>query len=102
MSPPTSLALCASSAAVSIVCRARMRSRKPGAKRSIWASIRSVMSTREPLGTWQYAQPVCFPWGARVGSAVVACTNRTYGRSACPPEVAARSLATTSALVPHT
>jgi hypothetical protein len=30
-----------------------IRSRKPGAKRSIWASIASVMSTRDPFGTWQ-------------------------------------------------
>ena len=35
------------------VTRAKMRWRNPGAKRSIWASIRSVISKGEPLGTWQ-------------------------------------------------
>jgi hypothetical protein len=29
---------------------------------------RSVMSCPEPFGTWQYAQAVCLPAGARVGS----------------------------------
>ena len=29
------------------------QSRKPGAKRSICASTRAVISTDEPLGTWQ-------------------------------------------------
>ena len=33
--------------------RARMRPRKPGAKRSTWDSMASVMSAVEPLGTWQ-------------------------------------------------
>jgi hypothetical protein len=33
--------------------RAITRSPKPGAKRSIWFSIREVMSTVEPVGTWQ-------------------------------------------------
>ena len=32
---------------------ARMRPLKPGAKRSIWPSIRPVMSKVDPLGTWQ-------------------------------------------------
>src|SRR5262252_1693866 len=48
--------------------RARIRSRKPGAKRSICASIRPDMSTSEPAGTWQYPHSVCCPAGARVGS----------------------------------
>jgi hypothetical protein len=43
----------ASRAAGPDVARARMRSRKPGANRSTCASIRSVMSTVEPFGTWQ-------------------------------------------------
>src|SRR5215468_256503 len=43
--------------------RARIRSRKPGAKRSTCVSIRSVMSTAEPFGTWLYAQAVCRPSG---------------------------------------
>ena len=43
--------------------RARMRSRKPGANRSTCASIRPVMSTGEPDGTWQYAHRVCWPAG---------------------------------------
>ena len=69
MSPPTSLALCASSAAGPITCRPSTRSRKPGANRSIWRSMASVMSTSEPFGTWQYAHSVCLPSGARDGSA---------------------------------
>ena len=40
----------------------------PGANRSIWPRIGRVMSTVEPFGTWQYAQTVCLPAGARVGS----------------------------------
>ena len=51
MSPPTRFASMASSAAGEETRRARMQSRKPGAKRSICASMRSVMSTVEPLGT---------------------------------------------------
>ena len=66
MSPPTKLGLCSSYCAVLMVRRARMRSRKPGAKRSIWRSIASVASSVDPWGTWQYAQPVCFPSGARL------------------------------------
>src|SRR5206468_1128916 len=64
-SPPTRLRLCASSSAGPLVCLASTRSRKPGANRSTWASIRSATSTDEPFGTWQYAQAVCFPDGAR-------------------------------------
>ena len=36
-----------------------------------------VMSAVEPFGTWQYAQSVCLPAGARVGSNIVGCTSRT-------------------------
>ena len=53
MSPPSRLALAASSAAGPITCRASTRSRNPGANRSICASIAPVMSTADPLGTWQ-------------------------------------------------
>ncbi len=51
-----------------MTCFATIRSRNPGANRSTCASMRSVMSSSEPWGTWQYAQAVCFPSGARVGS----------------------------------
>ena len=53
MSPPTKLALRASMSLGAHGVAGRIRSRKPGAKRSICASMRSVMSTVEPLGTWQ-------------------------------------------------
>ena len=33
--------------------RARIRARNPGAKRSTWDSMPSVMSALDPLGTWQ-------------------------------------------------
>ena len=64
----------------------RMRSRNPGAKRSTCASMRSVMSSAEPFGTWQYAQPVCRPAGARVASNRLGCATRTNGlpRAAAP------------------
>ncbi len=53
MSPPITLALCASYQALSATWRASTTSRKPGAKRSICPSMASVMSTVDPLGTWQ-------------------------------------------------
>ena len=52
-SPPTSFGLYRSISAAVRTDLARIRSRKPGANRSIWASIRSDMSTVEPDGTWQ-------------------------------------------------
>ena len=36
-----------------IVEVATIRSRTPGANRSIWATLRSVWSWSEPWGTWQ-------------------------------------------------
>ena len=42
-------------------------------------SILSRMSTVEPFGTWQYAQAVCFPAGARVSSNRLCCARRTNG-----------------------
>src|SRR5450759_3749054 len=50
MSPPARLALCASMAAVSMAWRPAIMSRNPGAKRSTWDSMASVLSTRDPLG----------------------------------------------------
>ena len=43
------------------------------------------MSTVEPFGTWQYAQAVCCPAGARVGSKRLCWASSTYGRSAISP-----------------
>ena len=40
---------------------ARMRSRKPGAKRSTCRVTSSVASRVEPAGTWTYAQSTCLP-----------------------------------------
>jgi len=53
MSPPTWLGLASSICAAVRVARAITRSAKPGAKRSICASIAPVMSSVEPGGTWQ-------------------------------------------------
>ena len=53
MSPPMMFGSCCCMATVSCTARARMTSLKPGANRSIWSSIAVVMSTVEPLGTWQ-------------------------------------------------
>src|SRR5439155_43814 len=78
-SPPTRLRLCASSSAGPIACRPRISSRKPGAKRSTCASIRSVMSSDEPFGTWQYAQAACLPSGTRDGSKRLVCASSTKG-----------------------
>src|ERR1019366_6148255 len=64
-----------------IVWRATMRARKPGAKRSTWDSMRSVMSAVEACGTWQYAQAVCWPAGARVESNRLGCATSTNGRA---------------------
>ena len=57
-----------------------MRSRNPGAKRSTWASILSVMSIGESAGTWQYAHATDLLAGAREGSQGSYWTKRTYGR----------------------
>src|SRR5215467_11207491 len=81
---------------------ARIRSRKPGAKRSICASIRSVTSTSDPDGTWQYAHSVCLPAGALVGSITPGCATRQYGLSACRPAATSASLRATSSKVPAT
>lgn len=77
MSPPIRLGFQASMSAQFMARRARTRLRKPGAKRSICTSMASVISTVEPCGTWQYAQAICFPGGARVGSNNVGCARRT-------------------------
>jgi hypothetical protein len=53
MSPPTQFALCACTSAGLVTVRARTHLVKPGAKRSICASIRAAMSFVEPFGTWQ-------------------------------------------------
>jgi hypothetical protein len=53
--------------------------------------MRSVMSSVDPFGTWQYAQSVCFPVGARDGSKRLCCATRTNGRSGCRPRHTADS-----------
>ena len=77
-----------------------IRSRKPGANRSTWLSIASVMSTVEPAGTWQYAHAVCCPSGARDGSQRPYWTNRTNGLAGCRPAATSASAAATSSSVP--
>ena len=53
MSPPMMFSLYASYQLLSATCRASTTSRKPGAKRSICASMASVMSSVERAGAWQ-------------------------------------------------
>ena len=55
---------------------------KAGANRSTCASMASVMSNVDPFGTWQYAQAVCRPAGARVGSKRLGCASSTKGACA--------------------
>jgi hypothetical protein len=54
----------------------------------------------DPLGTWQYAQPVCFPSGARPRSNSLCWQSSTYGRSGCSPRQIAASPAAISSNVP--
>src|SRR5215510_6361859 len=58
MSPPKKIGLYSSRSAAVLTDLAKIRAPKPGAKRSICASILPVMSTAEPSGTWQYPQSV--------------------------------------------
>ena len=51
MSPPTWLGFHCSIWTAFFVTRSTTVSRNPGAKRSTWSSIASVMSTSEPCGT---------------------------------------------------
>ena len=53
MSPAMRFGFQAARASALLARRARMVSRKPGAKRSIWFSMAAVRSTMEPEGTWQ-------------------------------------------------
>ena len=53
MSPPMKFSLCASYQLLSATWRASTMSRNPGANRSIWPSMASVMSTVERAGVWQ-------------------------------------------------
>src|SRR6185437_15953131 len=82
ISPPFKLALCASSSAGVLALRASTKAMNPGATRSICASMRSLMSCSDPLGTWQYAQAVCWPAGALVPSNRLGWHSSTNGRSA--------------------
>src|SRR5260221_12534911 len=81
---------------------AMIRSVKPGANRSICASILAAVSTEEPGGTWQYPQSVCFPAGALVGSTTPGCATRQKGRSGCRPAFTSVSLRATSSNEPPT
>ena len=91
MSPPALFGLRASTAAGAVMVRARIRSRKPGANRSICASIAAVWSSRHPFGTWQYTQKTCDPSGARVGSNRLGWEVMRNGRSGAAPRCTARS-----------
>ncbi len=51
-------------------------------------------------GTWQYAQTVCLPAGARVGSKRLCCASSTNGRAGNPPPATSRSPAATSSRLP--
>src|SRR5579872_5378936 len=71
--------------AVFIECFAKIKSPKPGAKRSTCFSMALVISTVDPPGTWQYAQPVCFPLGALDESNRLCCASKTKGFSGYTP-----------------
>ena len=67
-------------------CRARTRSRKPGAKRSICASIAlGHVDRRAVAARGSRPSSVCLPAGARVGSNRLCCATSTNGRSAMRP-----------------
>ncbi len=66
------------------------------------ASMRSVMSTSDPLGTWQYAHRVCQPSGARLGSATQGWATRQNGCSGYRPATTSASARATSSKVPPT
>ncbi len=78
-------------AAGGITLRAKIRARKPGAKRSTWSSMACVISAVEPCATWQYAHAVCFPAGARRRLNNVCCTSKTNGRPVWLPSHSAIS-----------
>lgn len=63
MSPPISAGLRCTRSRAGTAWLARMRSRNPGAKRSICRTTSSVGSASEFAGTWMYAHSVCFPPG---------------------------------------
>ena len=107
IAPPLSFGLVRSKSPGPMAWRARMRSRKPGAKRSIWASTRSTprsacTSQSTPVGTWVYAQPVWWPAGARLGSARLCWPNRTNGRSETTPASSSRRHCSSSCGPPPT
>ena len=64
--------------------------------------MRWVMSTVDPFGTWQYAQAVSTPLGARLGSNSDCWASRMNGRSGWRPLATSSSAAATSAIVPPT
>ena len=100
MSPPALFSLLRSISAGGMTLRARTRSRKPGAKRSSWASMRSVMSTVAPFGTWQYTHAVCLPLGARDGSNRLCWPTSMNGLAGIRPRATASSQAAISSRVP--
>ncbi len=102
MSPPTRLGFRRSMSAGPMPLRARTRSRKPGANRSIWRSTASDTSSADPFGTWVYAQSTCFPAGARERSATVGCTASTYGCRGWRPAWTSASACAISVRVPPT
>src|SRR5215469_1239351 len=62
--------------------------------------MRSAMSVPPRLGTWQQAQAVWKPAGARDGSKSLGCDRRTKGRSECSFLQELRSERVISARVP--
>src|SRR5438094_8624606 len=73
---------------------------KAGRKPFILELDTSLMSTFEPRGTWQYAQAVCLPCGARDASNRLCCARRTYGLSGHLPFATASSPAAISSAEP--
>ena len=97
MSPPTLFGFRASTPAGGVTARARIRSPKPGANRSICASMAAVWSRGQPFGTWQYAQKTCDPAGARPGSDTLGWAVMRKGRPGAEPRWTERSAAPISA-----
>src|SRR6478752_977807 len=79
-----------------------IRSRNPGANRSIWAMIASVASPENPFGTWAYVHTGCTLPTERCGSARYCCPTNTNGRSGMRPAWISRSVAASSVKLPTT
>ena len=100
MSPPTRFGLRRSSSARVRRCRARIRSRKPGAKRSIWRSMRLGQVGGRAVRHVAVGPGGVLASGARVASNRLGWASSTKGRRLVSPSAGARSEAAISSSVP--